>query len=144
MIPVKQTIVDKDHGDCTRACIASLLELELKEVPNFCESGDDAEAWRRTRNFLEERGLFISTITQGLLEMINQSNGIDGHFVCSVESINMPDTSHAVIFKKQANDVPVFVHDPSPGKKKNWTWEDVTNFDLIEPLAEAKKRFSWL
>jgi hypothetical protein len=35
MIKVYQTIVDKHHGNCMQAAIASLLELSLEEVPNF-------------------------------------------------------------------------------------------------------------
>ena len=35
MKPVFQSIVDQDHGDCFRCCIASILEVEADAVPNF-------------------------------------------------------------------------------------------------------------
>lgn len=41
MKKVFQTIVDKDHGNCMQAVVASLFELELDDVPNFIEM----ESW---------------------------------------------------------------------------------------------------
>lgn len=35
MIPVKQEITTGDAGDCLSACLATLLELEIGEVPKF-------------------------------------------------------------------------------------------------------------
>ncbi len=42
MIPVKQTILDFEHGNCVQACVASILEMKLDEVPNFMAAGPDA------------------------------------------------------------------------------------------------------
>lgn len=39
MKKVSQTIVNKYTGDCTRACLASLLEVPNDELPNFIELG---------------------------------------------------------------------------------------------------------
>ena len=47
MIPVKQTTrgggdaPKEERGDCFSACMASLLELDITEVPRFCELDDD-------------------------------------------------------------------------------------------------------
>ena len=41
MIKVYQTIVDRGHGNCMQAVIASLLEKPLEEVPHFLEQ----ESW---------------------------------------------------------------------------------------------------
>lgn len=38
MIPVYQTITGGKNSDCVRACIASLLELDIDEIPNFIEA----------------------------------------------------------------------------------------------------------
>ena len=35
MIPINQTIVHGEKGDCLRASIASLFELDLQQVPHF-------------------------------------------------------------------------------------------------------------
>lgn len=54
MIPVKQTRID----DCLSACIASLLDLPLEDVPY--ETGDD---WlEKFRDFLEPKGLSLEQI----------------------------------------------------------------------------------
>jgi hypothetical protein len=39
MIPVEQSITG-DNGDCLRACVASILELPISELPNFVEHED--------------------------------------------------------------------------------------------------------
>lgn len=56
MKPVQQTIIDKDKGNCLSACLASLLELPLEEVPNFVwhfknNFGDAVQLWLRARGF---------------------------------------------------------------------------------------------
>lgn len=37
MKKVYQRIIDPKKGDCFKCCIASLLELDYDEVPNFVE-----------------------------------------------------------------------------------------------------------
>jgi len=39
--PVFQTIVDTENGDCTRAAVASMFELDITQVPNFVMFDDD-------------------------------------------------------------------------------------------------------
>lgn len=41
MKPVKQTICNFQTGNCVQACVASMFELPLKEVPNFMMGGTD-------------------------------------------------------------------------------------------------------
>jgi len=41
MIPVDQTIVNLETGDCVRACVASIFELSIDDVPNFMCDGPD-------------------------------------------------------------------------------------------------------
>lgn len=45
------------HGDCQRAVIACLLDLELHDVPNFNEGGPDSlEFHDRLDDFLAQKG----------------------------------------------------------------------------------------
>ena len=47
-----------EHGDCMRAVIASMLGLEMSEVPNFNEGGPDSyDFFERLDAFLSGRGL---------------------------------------------------------------------------------------
>jgi hypothetical protein len=54
MRPVRQTAFGYPHGNCMAACVASLLELPIEEMPvipadaNFNETWD---AWLRDRGF---------------------------------------------------------------------------------------------
>lgn len=51
MRPVIQTIVDDGKGDCLRACICSLLDLSIDDVPNFAEMGffQGLDTWLASR-----------------------------------------------------------------------------------------------
>lgn len=63
MIPVDQDVFGEEKGNCWSACIASILELKLKEVPNFCGGQDhnfkpcSPDDWaKETGIWLEKRG----------------------------------------------------------------------------------------
>lgn len=54
MKPVDQIIFEEGRGDCLRACVASILEVRIDDVPNFAEDGsflNGMAVW------LEKRGL---------------------------------------------------------------------------------------
>lgn len=58
MTPIKQTILsDRENGivgNCWQACVASLLDLSIDEVPHFC----DSDNWPLNfYGWLKERGL---------------------------------------------------------------------------------------
>jgi len=64
MGPLTQSILVNDpcgeRGNCFAACIASILEVSLEEVPNFCNFDD----WRwRTNRWLAPRGLAYIDVT---------------------------------------------------------------------------------
>lgn len=62
MIPVDQEFLydpeSGQHGDCQRACIASLLRLPIAEVPHFLRAagGDPETFWNLIFDFCEARG----------------------------------------------------------------------------------------
>jgi hypothetical protein len=55
MIPVYQTIFGK-HGNCFQACVASLLELPLSSVPDFCNYQPQCDWWDFLQDWFRERG----------------------------------------------------------------------------------------
>lgn len=62
MIPIKQRHIHDPknglYGDCHRAAIASILELDLDEVPHFADGWPTGEVFmNREREFLLSRGL---------------------------------------------------------------------------------------
>lgn len=67
MIPVRQTIFGVDlenrvFGNCHQACVASLLELPLDEVPHFYYDNDGIAGERRVAEFLDGLGLAQASI----------------------------------------------------------------------------------
>ena len=58
MKPTPQTILASPgvRGDCFRACIASILELPIEDVPHFVAIEHDW--WGETQRWLAKRGLF--------------------------------------------------------------------------------------
>lgn len=60
MTPVHQNIFGEGKGNCWAACIASILNLPIEEVPNFCGEPERNENWLTdTDKWLQERGLRI-------------------------------------------------------------------------------------
>ena len=56
MIPVEQTNYGKHKGNCLTACVASLLEVPISSIPEFCVDG---EWFERLHKFCEENGFFL-------------------------------------------------------------------------------------
>lgn len=64
MIKVYQTIIDKGHGNCVQAAIASLFELRLEKVPHFLEYG---EKWFEIfYNFVRKQGYDIEFLRNNI------------------------------------------------------------------------------
>ena len=136
MIKVYQTIVDRGHGNCMQAAVASLFELPLEKVPHFLEYKDK---WFTTfYDFVREQGYdFDGTLynynqwriinkrlgretAKGLrtrLYKIKKMPGVGGFFYASVYSPKYydvkdnPPVTHAVIIDQNFN----IVHDVNPG-----------------------------
>lgn len=58
--PQTQTIFGSENGNCFAACVASILNLPVEEVPNFCA----LENWvERTNDWLAPRGFFFLSVS---------------------------------------------------------------------------------
>ena len=60
-----------EWGDCLRACVASLFDLEAEDVPHFGEGGPDAvEMWSRVETWLKPYRLHAwSTLYPGEMDL---------------------------------------------------------------------------
>lgn len=121
MKPVTQTITG-EKGNCFPACLASLFEIPIQEIPNFIEAGPDAEDfWSAARAWLRERGW-------GILP-INLGTGFGPeclHGYQMVWGTSPRGRTHATIWKDG-----VMVHDPHPDQSGLSTVEGA---DLLYPL----------
>lgn len=141
MKKVYQTIIDKDHGNCMQAVVATLLGLELEEVPNFIEFEKD---WHKVWfNFWKERGFEdwptqIRRSRRGTKELINIAHfdkGINGYFYASVKSKLFEGVQHTVIVDMNLN----IVHDPNPsGVYLSCTPDDVEDILVMTDFIISK------
>lgn len=115
MIPINQTIVDSQKGDCARAVIASLFELEIEAVPNFMLH--QGHIWFDVfYYFIYSLGYQYNG--NGHPETISiKDNTINGYCYAVVKSKTFSNSTHAVII----NETGLVVHDPNPNK----LWEGI-------------------
>lgn len=138
MNPVYQRIIDPQKGDCFKAVICSLLELDYEAVPNFIELPGN-EWWTEAVRFFETKGYelggeilynpkmrFLESPTDSCfldceydgptLSDLKETDGIGGYFMASVYSpgftvanAHPSEHLHCVICDKDFN----IVHDPN-------------------------------
>ena len=117
MIPMFQMIKHDPKngtwGDCQRACIASLMELDLEHVPHFFDQGKPlTEAMQLLYDFLADYGLgyvtipFTGTVDDVLAAMAHHNPGM--HYILVGESGKLPGIGHVVVCKGDE-----IIHDPS-------------------------------
>lgn len=126
MKPVMQTVLGPG-GNCFSACLASLFELSIDEVPNFFEVAgyDDADWWGAVRAWLGIRGygvMFLELKDPAHLKLFS------GWIIVSGKSARGLD--HATIWRDG-----VMVHDPHPSQCGIIAPDGV---DMIYPLDPSR------
>ena len=118
---VDQMIVSVDKGDCTRACLASILELNIAEVPNFIEKGnrwfDDFWKFIKTYGYQYYGVGWLVGPERPHGHILKESPNIDGYVIASVPSRTFEIVGHSVVMDLDG----VVIHDPNPNK----LWQDV-------------------
>lgn len=132
MKKVYQTIVDKEHGNCMQAAVASLFDLELSEVPNFIEHGEN---WYNVfDDFIRKYGYepnYISGNVNELHKIARLDNGVNGYFYGAVNSQTFEGITHSVIVDRYLN----VVHDPNPNEKALFLKsDDVIGMYTMHPI----------
>lgn len=138
-------------GDCFRACVASILNLDYHQVPHVVHYGDgrhadDAEAddplteehgglwWRRIRRWLRDRGMDIASWhwkqdnDSGHLELLRGDEPWRGDVILGGQSPRGP-FKHVVVGRYWWSEGRPHVrvtHDPHPSRDGLLTVEDVS------------------
>jgi hypothetical protein len=129
VIPVFQTTVDKEKGDCLRAALASILELKLEDVPHLRLLGEN---WFETMySFLWDNGYEFHGSKYGT-DILTYDKGVKGYYIVQGKSRTYPDCKHNVVFKDGK-----MVHDPNPSNKGLATIEDCW---MIEPKKKGNEQ----
>lgn len=118
MKPVTQTVTTVPGGNCFSACVASLLELSIDEVPYFMS--DPETWWERFLDWLRPRGYYALCVPYSTSWWPNGYHIIGGR--------SPRDTSHAVVGLGEK-----IVHDPHPDRTGLVKREDVTLLVPIDP-----------
>ena len=116
MIPIKQTDLTFETGNCGEACIASILEIELSDIPSLQNPDDPSDGHtycRNLRNFLNQFGLSYIDV-----EMANGHHATEFFKDCWIIATGTSPRAtedwhkHAVVWKNGK-----IIHDPHPSKK---------------------------
>jgi hypothetical protein len=112
MIPVDQDRFGPIEGNCFSACVASILDLNLVDVPRFM---DDGERWLNTFfRWLAERGLqpdYYGHPDWCAAESAPSRDIPKGYSIMSGWSPRHENTLHSVVARDG-----VMVHDPHPSR----------------------------
>lgn len=139
MTPIDQIEINSKTGDCMRASIASILDLELQAVPHFTRMPDDL--WFKVLYYFFYANNYVYS---GVRKYTNQKlplkkYSINNHYLASVKSRSYGEVGHMVVVDKNLK----VVHDPNPNKK--WLGEKLMNNEdfnyvyLFEKLPEEKQ-----
>ena len=128
MKPVMQTVTGTS-GNCFSACLASILELPIEAVPNFCDAGDDDSSyWNACRAWLRQFGLGIITLTFTDAAQWRHLR-LSGYHIVSGPSPRLEGMHHATVWHDGA-----MVHDPHPDGTGIVAPDDLCMLYLIEPM----------
>lgn len=112
MKPVEQLLTGggfeappEERGDCFRACVASILELDPRELPNPHDSEHWGKAWIAA---LAEYGVEPVFLTEGF-----QGTPFPGYWIASIPSPSI-DGDHCVVMRGLD-----FAYDPMPGSTRD-------------------------
>jgi hypothetical protein len=125
MIPIEQTTLGGDstmpgvRGDCLRACVASVFELPIEDVPHFVAEDDWWNAWRR---WTEDRGFILGNAFHSFED--DDPTNLNGHpsegiyWIATVKSPRLVKEDgtpglHVVVMRGGE-----LAWDPHPGPKK--------------------------
>lgn len=131
MKPVDQRIVHYQRGDCMRACLASLLEIDYEKVPDLSGIDTDGGPWFQTMvQFLKDNGFeFVGTYSNAVgpldfSDMAGRCPGVQGFYMAGGPSPRF-NCTHAILIDAAGQ----MVHDPHPSRAGV---RSITHVDMIE------------
>jgi hypothetical protein len=131
MKPTKQTKLFTGPGtcgNCLSACVSSVLEIPIKEVPNFVEDNED---WQGALNeFLEPYNMVyveVPTTDVGI-----QTLGY--HLMCGL-TVRSKEVTHSVVAYNRK-----YYHDPHPSDQGLMTVDNYGIFCVLDPSKQAKRQ----
>lgn len=134
MIPVEQDVTSIPGGNCFAACVASLLELPLSQVPNFCIA--EGDWWEGFQSWLGRRGLFAFEVELSDRPTIARVPA-GAWCIVSGKSPRGPHL-HSVVARGAWERGYELIHDPHPAQA--WIDGEPRCITVIAPLNPAIDR----
>lgn len=135
MKPQRQTSFggphDPDPGNCWSTCVAMLLGMDTRDVPNFCGlyPDDDGTWFRRANEWLSERGV--------LLASFNSDPATWGeayaHALCIASGPAARGHDHSVVWQHGK-----VLHDPHPSDAGLIEAREFEVLVIVDPDAFAR------
>ena len=127
MIKVYQTKYGKKDGNCFQACVASVMEMKLDDVPDFCNIYSEDTWYIEFAKWLEQFNL-SSVMINVTKSMIESSDLFDvcckGYHIAGVSTSH--DTKHAIVIKDGD-----MVFNPNINDKKEYTTKDIEDVQVF-------------
>lgn len=126
MKPVDQEIISKGDGDCFSACLASLLEIPLAQVPKFRRDYPEPQDMMPPAREWLAKSYGFSLISLQMEDRDSDFMGSDIRIIGAMEetpciaggkSPNFENCNHAVVGTVDGLGNFTMTHDPSPAKK---------------------------
>lgn len=137
MKPVEQTILTPPLGNCFAACIASILEVPIEDVPwPRRDETKDADTWcgymNRVNDFLEQFNVYV--VDMALETQLQNEDRIPwrprGYVILNAKS-QRGDSLHSVVMKDGE-----VVWDPHPSRGDGiGEWVGYTAFISLNPIG---------
>jgi len=109
MKKVDQIVFEKGKGDCLRACLATILEFDINEMPNFWERTQNGEKFFNLVDNWLIKHFSLKLLTVRISE--EEINSYTENVLCIAVGKSSRGVNHAVVWF----DNEIF-HDPHPSK----------------------------
>jgi len=129
MIKIDQTIIGKSYGNCFAACLASMLECRIEDVPDISECGDADERWfHLVCDWLEKTyGLYLVAVQ---IKGCPKPRGV--HMIWGQGYSDNGEIFHSVVGLDG-----LIVHDPHPSRKGLKTKQDYCYLVPVNPISRV-------
>lgn len=131
-------------GDCLRACVASIFELPIEQVPHFAAA--EPNWFNAIQRWLRPMGLVLDTEHHPPTDQ--PPRWTMGWWIASVESENFPGQTHAVVMRGTMTEYGDgdaaswmdVAHDPSPNPRRTpYVFRGAYWFVALNPAAIARR-----
>jgi len=132
MKPVFQSRFGKGVGNCFQACVASIFEMDLWEVPDFCNIYPNDRWQQEYHAWLNKRGLSVLPIS---LESVSTDDYRFRDAELIVSGLNADGVGHSTVWCNGK-----MIHNPNPNP--NCSEITPTQVDLIFCLRVSNHKIS--